>query len=154
MTSAICTAVAGEPNRLTARGMPPMTRPVTPPRGTVVPRGGMYVPPGQQEAVTNPYNTVQNTPWGSVFNLAGKAGENPENFPQDVRSNLWNVVRGNLQDLQKPTPPADVTAKNAAKGTAPGNPYQIGKQYGNLRYKGGDPQNETSWEPVTPGIQY
>lgn len=28
------------------------------------------------------------------------------------------------------------------------NPYKVGGRYGNLRYKGGDPNIETSWEPV------
>lgn len=45
-----------------------------------------------------------------------------------------------------PVPAGTPSLPNPAQTKA--NPYKVGAQYGKLKYKGGDPNLETSWEPV------
>lgn len=58
-------------------------------------------------------------------------------------SNLAHNLTGRFLGSPLPTQ-SDATATNAA----PQNPYKVGAQYGKLRYKGGDPNDESNWEPV------
>lgn len=47
------------------------------------------------------------------------------------------------------TAPIPLVAPQAAPPVSvPSNPYVAGKRYGNMRYLGGDPSSETSWQPV------
>jgi hypothetical protein len=51
---------------------------------------------------------------------------------------------------EKPTAPSSKTASSKAEPQPweKNNPYKVGGQYGTLRYKGGDPNKESSWEKV------
>jgi organic radical activating enzyme len=55
-----------------------------------------------------------------------------------------------LDSLAKPATTTKTSAvANPAKASPGKNPYIVGKRYGNLRYKGGDPNLESSWTKAT-----
>lgn len=58
------------------------------------------------------------------------------------------TLPGNLSEAAPPIIPRSSPATITPPTPTPGNPYVPGKQYGNLRYNGGNPNLESSWEKV------
>lgn len=92
-----------------------------------------------------------------------KTASDPDEIKK-IRSNLDSLLNPPAKsamsiptsDAITPNPGIKVTGPSSNVGlfdspaAAPtaSNPYQVGRQYGKLRYKGGDPNNQGSWEPV------
>lgn len=55
-------------------------------------------------------------------------------------------------DLQGELMNTIAALRTPSKTKTPPNPYIVGKRYGNLRYKGGDPNIQNNWTPVTDAI--
>lgn len=62
----------------------------------------------------------------------------------DTRTNGVPMVNRRMLNMRQVGAPAT----NQTQTVTSPNPYAVGKRYGNLRYIGGDPNLETSWQPV------
>lgn len=58
---------------------------------------------------------------------------------------MWAGFSPGTQTTTSPVAPVVAPPVATSTGT---NPYRVGARYGNLRYKGGDPNLEMNWEPV------
>jgi hypothetical protein len=67
----------------------------------------------------------------------------------DRIKNVWspNSLMGAYNAKVGQTAPT-TTGTAAPSESPPANPYKVGRRYGNLRYKGGDPNDEANWETV------
>lgn len=102
-----------------------------------------YVPPTdatQGNGQGNGFlNGIGNFFWDS------HAGEVPPN--PNIRGPGLNNALSALRAAQEQQPGA-LVPQPVSGLPAPQNPYKVGARYGNLRYKGGDPSDQTSWDGV------
>jgi hypothetical protein len=108
----------------------------------------------------------------STVRAKKQAAETQSTFEAQKESyqNKWHPIDALRSTVTGWTPPQLVAPTNAAPAALPSgvpaprgtplipqvsptadtqtSPYKVGGRYGDLRYKGGDPSDETNWEPV------